>query len=113
VILDDVRESSLRRIVATAPSGGAPVAWLSATRDCVIEGVRSPNAETLARLSGSETARVRVVAGEAGSAQQVVLLDDDVDTTALRTNGGVIAKSSKDGPRAVGAEPSPLVRPAD
>jgi hypothetical protein len=113
VILDDVRESSLRRIVATAPSGGAPVAWLSATRDCVIEGVRSPNAETLARLSGSETARVRVVAGEAGSVQQVVLLDDDVDSTALRTNGGVLAKSSKDGPRAAGAEPSPLVRPAD
>jgi Glycosyl hydrolases family 28/Pectate lyase superfamily protein len=89
LVLDDVRDVTVKRLVATAPSGAAPVAWLRSTQDCLLDDIRSPGADTLARLSGAETARVRVVAG-VGSAQ-VVVIDPDVDSTALRTGGSVIA----------------------
>jgi hypothetical protein len=90
LVLDDVREVRVKSLVATAPSGAAPVAWLRSTQDCLIDGIRSPEADTLARLSGVETARIRVVAG-AGPAQLVVI-DPDVDSTALRTGGSVTVR---------------------
>jgi glycosyl hydrolase family 28/pectate lyase-like protein len=104
LVLDDVSEAIVKGLAATAPSGGGPVAWLRSTRDCLLDGIRSPKAETLARLSGGDTARVRVVAGAAGPAQQVVLLDPDVDSTALRTQGGVTSKSWSEGRRPVRAD---------
>ena len=90
LVLDDVREAMVKSLVATAPSGAAPVAWLRSTQDCLLDGIRSPEAHTLARLSGPETARVRVAA-RAGPAQLVVI-DPDVDSTALRTVGSVTAR---------------------
>jgi hypothetical protein len=90
LILDDVREATVKSLVATAPSGPAPVAWLRATQDCLLDGTRSPEADTLARISGPETARVRVEAG-AGPAQ-LIILDHDVDATALRIGGSVTAR---------------------
>jgi hypothetical protein len=113
LILDDVRQATVKNLWATAPVDGGPVAWLRSSQDCVLDGVRSAETETLARLSGPETARVRVVGGEAGPAQQVVLLDPDVDSTALRTEGGVISMSWKEGPRAAGADPGRRLRRAD
>jgi hypothetical protein len=113
LILDDVREATVKSLVATAPAGGAPVAWLRSTQDCLLDGIRSAEAQTLARLSGGETARVRVVAGAAGPARQVVLLDPDVASTALRTEGGVTSKSSSEGPRAAGAVQGQQLRQAD
>ncbi|HEU4368569.1 MAG TPA: glycosyl hydrolase family 28 protein, partial [Methylomirabilota bacterium] len=91
LVLDDVREAIVRSLVATAPSGAAPVAWLRSTQDCLLDGIRSPEAEALARLSGPETARVRVVAA-AGPAQQVVLVDPEVEATALRAEGRLTAR---------------------
>ena len=88
LVLDDVRDVIVKSLVATAPAGAAPVAWLRSTRDCVLDDIRSAPAETLARLSGPETARVRV-AGGAGPTQLVVI-DPDVDAMALRTSGSVI-----------------------
>jgi hypothetical protein len=113
LILDDVREASVKELVATAPSAGGPVAWLRSSRDCHLSHVRSSGAETLARLSGGETARVRVVAGAAGPARQVVLLDADVDPTALRTEGGVTTRSASEGRRAAGADPGRRLRQVD
>jgi hypothetical protein len=113
LILDDVREATVRTLVATAPSDGGPVAWLRSTRDCLLDGIRAPEAETLARLSGGETARVRVVGGATGTAPQVVLLDPDVEATALRTEGGVTSKIWSEGRRAAGANPGPQLRQAD
>jgi hypothetical protein len=113
LILDDVRNATVKRLAATAPSDGGPVAWLRSTRDCLLDGIRSPKAETLARLSGGETARVRIVAGAAGPARQVVLIDPDVDSTALRTEGGVTSKSWSEGRRAAGADSGQQLRPAD
>ena len=37
--------------------GRGPVAWLRSHADCLLDGIRSPDAHTLARLSGAETAR--------------------------------------------------------
>jgi Pectate lyase superfamily protein/Right handed beta helix region len=81
LILDDVGEATVKDLVATASSIGAPVAWLRSARDCVLDGVRAPEARTLARLSGEETARVRVVSA-LGVVQNVVI-DADVDPGAL------------------------------
>ncbi len=89
LLLDDVREATVRSLVATAPAGAAPVAWLRSTQDCLLDDLRSPEAHTLARLSGAETVSIRVAAG-AGPAQLVVI-DPDVDSTALRTDGNVTA----------------------
>lgn len=88
LVLDTVREATVRRLVATAPSDGGPVAWLRSTRDCRLDDIRSPDAEVLARLSGPETARIEVVSA-ADAPQQVVLLDPDVDATALQAEGRV------------------------
>jgi hypothetical protein len=113
LVLDDVRGAIVKRLVASAPSGGEPLAWLQSSRDCLLEGIRSPEAETLARLSGPETARIRVVAGAAGPAPQVVLLDPDVNSAALRTQGSVTAKSWSGERHAAGAGPGQPLQRAD
>jgi polygalacturonase len=102
LVLDDVRDSTVRSTTVTAPSDGGPVAWLHSTRDCLLDGLHAPDAETLARLSGEETARVHIVAPTAGHAQQVVLLDRGVEATGLRTEGHLIPRSWSEGPRAAG-----------
>jgi hypothetical protein len=113
LILDDVREATVKGLVATAPVDGGPVAWLRSTQDCLLDGIRSPGAETLARVSGGQTARVRVAGGAATRAHQVVLVDPDVDSTALRTEGIAISKSGSEARRAAGADPGPPPRQAD
>ena len=87
LVLGDVREATVKHVVAAAPSHGNPVAWLRSSQDCVVDGIRSPEAGTLARLSGETTARIRIAAA-AGSPQRVVL-DPDVAPTALSTSGSV------------------------
>jgi hypothetical protein len=96
LVLNDVREATVRSLAATAPSEAGPVVWLRATRECLLDGIRSPAAETLARLSGPETAGVRIVAGPRDPAPQVVLLDPDVSVMALRAREGVIARRRRE-----------------
>ena len=91
VVLDDVRGATVRSLAATAPSGASPVAWLQSTQDCTLEGIRSQGSEILARLSGPETARVRI---DGGPTRQVVVLAPDVDRGNVRTRGRVVAKTS-------------------
>lgn len=109
LILDDVREAAVKSLMATAPSAGGPVAWLRSSRDCDLRDVRSPGAGMLARLSGGDTARVRVAG--AAPAPQVVLLDPDVDPTALRTQGAVTPRRA--GRRAAGADQGRRLRQVD
>jgi glycosyl hydrolase family 28/pectate lyase-like protein len=113
LILDDVREATVKSFAATAPSDGGPVAWLRSSRDCLLDGIRSPEAETLARLSGAETARVRIAAEAPGRAQRVVLLDPEVSSTALRGQDVVISKSGSEGRRSAGADAGRPRRTAD
>jgi hypothetical protein len=63
----------------------------------VLDGVRAPGARTLARLSGEETARVRVVS--APGVVQNVVIDADVDPGALIASIPVSAAPA--GPRTV------------
>lgn len=111
LVLDDVREGAVKTLVATAPAGAAPVAWLRSTQDCLLEGIRSPEAETLARLSGVETARVRVTAG--AGPPQLVAIDPDVDPAALRTAGSVTVRvvtlPREEGDGAAGADAAPYL----
>jgi hypothetical protein len=113
LVLDDLRGASVKSFVATAPTGTTPVAWLRATRDCVLDGVRAPDAEMLARLSGAETAKVRVVGVAADPSEQVVLIDPDVQADALRIQGNVTAKSWSEWRRAAGADPGRQLRQLD
>jgi pectate lyase-like protein/glycosyl hydrolase family 28 len=88
VILDDVREATLRRVVATAPSQPGPLVWLRSVRDCLLTAISCrPDAKVVVRLSGAETTGVRVAAGGAGQSEPAVILDPDVDATALRMQG--------------------------
>jgi hypothetical protein len=91
LLLNDVREATVTSLVASAPSGNTPLAWLRSTRDCLLHGIRSRDAHTLARLSGADTARIRVVA-DAGP--QLVMIDPDVNWTALRASENVVARAS-------------------
>ncbi len=87
VILDDVREATLKSIVTTAPSPEGPVVWLRSVRACLLAAISCrPAATPVVRLTGAETASVRVVPGP-GQAEPVVLLDADVDATALNREG--------------------------
>ena len=93
LILDDVRGAEIETMVATAPPDSGPVAWLRSAQDCVLSGIRAPDARTVIRLSGAETAKVRVVGAATGQAEPVVLVDSDVDETALSTEGGATRKA--------------------
>ena len=112
LVLDDVRGATVKDLMATAPADGGPVAWLRSSRDCLLAGIRAADAGTLARISGAETARVVVDAG-AGLVQQAVIVDPDVSASALRTQGNVVARSPREGPRAAGAAQDPQPHQVD
>jgi hypothetical protein len=85
LVLDDVRETTVTSLVATAPAPAGPIAWLRSARDCLLDRIRAAETDTAAaviRLSGADTARIRVVAD--GPTAPLALLDRDVAATALR-----------------------------
>jgi hypothetical protein len=86
VILDDARSSTVQGVVATPPPDGAAVAWLRSTQDCVVGDVRTPRGTAVIRVSGSQTARIRMP-GAGPPRPAAVLVDPDVPRTALRTGG--------------------------
>jgi hypothetical protein len=95
LICDDVHESALRTIVASAPPDDGPLVWLRSVRDCLLDGIHPrPEAKTVVRLSGAPTARVRILADDASQAEHVVFLDADVDPAALHTESAVTRRYS-------------------
>jgi len=106
LVLDDVRDSTAKTIVATPRPDGAAVAWLRSTQDCVLGDIGSPQAETLIRLSGARTARVRIADADRPR-PAVVVLDPDVPETALHTAGRVTRRSRGEGRRAASVRYSP------
>jgi hypothetical protein len=92
LILDDVRGATVKTMVATAPADSGPVAWLRSAQDCLLTGVQTPAAQTVIRLSGTETTKVRVVAAASSPAPHV-LIDSDVDEKALSIEGRVTRKA--------------------
>lgn len=90
VILDDVRQADLGAIAATPPAHGGPMFWLRSVRDGKLHGVRShAGTKTLVRLSGGDTARVRLVGNHFSQAEQAVMVDREVDAGAVRVEGNV------------------------
>ena len=90
VVLEDVRETDLRAIEATPPADGGPVFWLRSVRDGKLHGLR-PRAGTkkLVRLSGGDTARIRLVGNDFSRVEQAVTVDPEVDARAVRAEGNV------------------------
>ena len=90
VVLDDVRETDLRAIEATPPADGGPLFWLRSVRDGTLHGLR-PRAgtQTLVRVSGVDTARVRLVGNDLSQVAQAVTVDPEVDVGAVQTEGKV------------------------
>jgi polygalacturonase len=93
VVLDNVREADLRAIEATPPADDGPVFWFRSVRDGKLHGLR-PHAgtKTLVRLSGSDTAMVRLVGNDFSRVEQAVTVDPEVDARAVRTEGNVTRK---------------------
>ncbi len=85
VVLDDVRRArvtGLRAMPATA--GDEPLIWLRSVRDCVLDGLR-PRAGTrrLVRLSGEDSARIRLERSDGRGIEQAVAIDKGVASDAL------------------------------
>jgi hypothetical protein len=90
VVLDDVRGAELRTTVAVPSADGGPVFWLRSVQDCLLTGLRPPGeSQALVRLSGVETARVRLVGNGFGRGARVATLDADVKPTAVRVDGNL------------------------
>jgi hypothetical protein len=93
VVLDDVRKADLKSTVATPPAGGGPVLWLRSVRDCLLHRSRPrAGAKTFVRLSGADTAGVRLEGNDFSKVEQVAMIDPEVDATALRMERNVMRK---------------------
>jgi hypothetical protein len=90
LVLDDVRQPDLRAIAATPSADGGPVIWLRSVRDGTLYGLRRrAGTKTLVRLSGSATARVRLVGNGLSPVDQAVMVDPEVDAGAVRVENNV------------------------
>jgi Pectate lyase superfamily protein len=90
VVLDDVRQADLRAIAATPSADGGPAFWFRSVRDVTLHGLRRrAGAKTLVRLSGSGTARVRLVGDDLSPVDQAVMIDPEVDAEAVRVENDV------------------------
>jgi hypothetical protein len=93
VILDDVGKAELKTMVATPPTGGGPVLWLRSVRDCLLHRSRPrAGAKTFVRLSGAETAGVRLEGNDFRQVEQVAMVDPEVNATALRLERNLMRK---------------------
>jgi polygalacturonase len=91
VILDDVREARLTSVVAPPASPAGPMVWLRSVRECLLTGLRTrPDGAPLVRLSGADTARIRVVRSGSRRGEPTTLLDAEVDAAALRHEDGAV-----------------------
>jgi len=89
LVFDDVRDLRVRALRAESPAAGGPMVWLHAVRGAQLRDLR-PDAggKTVARVSGAETAKLRVARR---AADHVVQVDADVRAAALEVDGRAIA----------------------
>lgn len=85
VVLDDVRDARLRTLHAMTPLEGGPMVWLHAVRDAELVDLHPREGSTVARLSGTETARIRI---DRRHVPQAVVVDRDLSATALLGTSG-------------------------
>jgi hypothetical protein len=88
VVLDDASRVAVRALRATPPAEGGPLLWLRSVRECVLDGLRpGPGTKTLFRLSGADTARIRVTRSDLRRVETVAIVDTGAVTTALVRTG--------------------------
>jgi len=86
VMLDDVGGATLRAIQAAPSEGDAPMLWLRSVRDGLVQDPRpGAGTRTLVRLSGPDSARIRLAGVDPRRVETVVVRDADVTATALAT----------------------------
>jgi polygalacturonase len=94
VVLDDVHHARVTALRAMPPEEGQPLVWLRSAQDCRISGLRArPGTTTVVRLSGANTARVRLLGNDFSQAYEVATLDGPVAPTALRLDGNVMPRN--------------------
>jgi hypothetical protein len=88
LVLDDASRVVIRAMQAIPPAEGGPLLWLRSVRECVLDGLR-PRAgtKTLLRLSGADTARIRVVRSDLREVERIAIVDTGAVATALLGNG--------------------------
>jgi hypothetical protein len=85
LILDDVRRAHVRALETTPPSDAGPVIWLRSVRSCTLEDLRPrPGTGTLLRLTGAETAGIRLLRTDLSRVGTRVTAGTEVARTALQ-----------------------------
>jgi hypothetical protein len=82
-LLDDVRDARVRAVRGTAPTGGGSLVWLHAVRDAELRDLDPRAGRTVARLSGAETAGIRLGRHDG---ERFVVVDHDVSEAALEVD---------------------------
>jgi len=88
VVLDDVSQARVSALHAMPPAEGGPLVWLRSVRGCSLDGPRlRAGTRTLLRLSGADTARIRVMGSDLRQVEKPAIVDPEVPATALRMEG--------------------------
>lgn len=84
LVLDDASRVAVRGLRAPPPAEGGPLMWLRSVRDCVLDGLRlRAGTKTLLRLSGTDTAGIRVVRSDLRQVGQIAIVDSGASAAAL------------------------------
>lgn len=84
LILDDVRRAHVRAMRTAPPTEAGPAIWLRSVRDCTLEDLRpGPGTGTLLRLTGTDTAGIRLVRTDLSRVATQVTAGTEVPRTAL------------------------------
>ncbi len=92
-----MRRGRVRTFRATpAVEGEEPLVWLRSVRDCVLDGLR-PRAGTrrVVRLSGADTAGIRLERSDFRQVERVATVDTDVAASAPRMQGNAAPPSPR------------------
>jgi hypothetical protein len=93
LVLDDASRVVIRDMQAMPPTEAGPLVWLRSVRECVLDAVR-PRAgtKTLLRLSGADTAGIRLVRSDLRQVEKIAIVDSGASATALLRTGETRAR---------------------
>lgn len=93
VVLHDVHRGHMRSLHAMPPAEGQPLIWLRSVRGYLLTGLRArAGTAAVLRLSGADTAGVRVTGNDFSRASRAAMVDASVDETALRMADNVMPR---------------------
>ncbi len=93
LVLDDVRRARVSGLRAMpASEGDEPLIWLRSARDCLVDRLRPrEGTRRVVRLSGEDTARIRLERSDLSGIEQVVTLDKGVAADALTLQASALS----------------------